>query len=108
MTFLRNHRDGIAAMDFFVVPTAAFRVLYVFFVIHHGRRRVAHIAVTENPKKPNAIVVNGFDETARDWVLNFVENTASSVSRKRLDRAAAPGGLPVRRGSPSPDLRQGR
>ncbi len=33
MTFLRNHREGIAAMDFFVVPTATFRVLYVLFVI---------------------------------------------------------------------------
>ena len=38
MTFLRNHREGIAAMDFFAVPTATFRVLYVLFVIHHGRR----------------------------------------------------------------------
>ena len=48
-TFLRNHRDGIAATDFFVVPTATFRVLYVLFVIHHGRRRILHVAVTENP-----------------------------------------------------------
>ena len=31
-TFLRNHRDGIAAMDFFTVPTAMFRVLQVFLV----------------------------------------------------------------------------
>ncbi len=34
-TFLRNHRDGIAAMDFFTVPTAMFRVLHVFLVIRH-------------------------------------------------------------------------
>jgi hypothetical protein len=27
MTFLRNHKDGIAAMDFFVVPTITFRLL---------------------------------------------------------------------------------
>ncbi len=37
-------------MDFFVVPTATFRVLYVLFMIHHGRRRIVHFAVTENPK----------------------------------------------------------
>jgi putative transposase len=49
MTFLRNHREGIAAMDFFVVPTATFRVLYLLFVIHHGRRRIVHCAVTEHP-----------------------------------------------------------
>ncbi len=34
--FLANHRDAIAAMDFFTVPTATFRVLYVLFVIHHA------------------------------------------------------------------------
>ncbi len=39
-TFLQNHRDVIAAMDFFVVPTVGFRLLYVWFVIDHGRRRI--------------------------------------------------------------------
>ena len=49
MTFLRNHRDGIAAMDFFVVPTITFRLLYVWFVIDHERRRIIHIDVTPHP-----------------------------------------------------------
>jgi hypothetical protein len=35
-TFLRNHRDAIAAMDFFVVPTLRFRLLYVWFAVDHG------------------------------------------------------------------------
>jgi transposase InsO family protein len=48
-TFLRNHRDLIAGMDFFVVPTVRFRLLYVWFVIDHGRRRVLHFNVTESP-----------------------------------------------------------
>ncbi len=39
-TFLRNHRDAIAAMDFLVVPTAHFSMLYVWFIIEHGRRRI--------------------------------------------------------------------
>ena len=47
--FLRNHREVLAAMDFFTVPTATFRVLYVFFVIHHARRSVLHVRVTEHP-----------------------------------------------------------
>ena len=47
--FLRNHREVLAAMDLFTVPTATFRVLYVFFVIHHARRSVLHIRVTEHP-----------------------------------------------------------
>ena len=49
MTFLRNHKDGITAMDFFVVPTVRFRLLYVWFVIDHGRRRIIHFNVTANP-----------------------------------------------------------
>jgi transposase InsO family protein len=48
-TFLRNHRDLIAGMDFFVVPTVRFHLLYVWFAIDHGRRRVLHFNVTESP-----------------------------------------------------------
>jgi putative transposase len=48
-TFLRNHRDVIAAMDFFTVPIAMFRVLHVFLLIHHGRRDVVRCAVTTCP-----------------------------------------------------------
>lgn len=47
--FLHNHRDVFAAMDLFTVPTATFRVLYVFFVIHHARRSVLRVRVTEHP-----------------------------------------------------------
>jgi len=49
MTFLRNHRGAIAAMDFLVVPTVRFKLLYVWFVIEHGRRRVLHFNVTAHP-----------------------------------------------------------
>ena len=49
MTFLRNHRDLIAAMDFFVVPTVRFTLLYVWFAIDHGRRRILHFNVTASP-----------------------------------------------------------
>ena len=46
LTFLRNHREAIAAMDFFTVPTVTFSVLYCFFVISHDRRRILHCNVT--------------------------------------------------------------
>ena len=45
--FLHNHREVLAAMDFFTVPTATFRVLYVVFVVHHARRTVLLARVTE-------------------------------------------------------------
>ena len=48
-TFLANHREVIAAIDFFTVPTATFRVLYVFFIIHHARRVLMHVRVTGHP-----------------------------------------------------------
>ena len=49
LTFLRNHRDAIAAMDFFTVPTLTFGVLYCFFVISHDRRKILRCNVTRNP-----------------------------------------------------------
>jgi putative transposase len=48
-TFLANHRDVIVAMDFLVVPTVTFRLLYVFFVIDHGRRKIIHVNATAHP-----------------------------------------------------------
>jgi transposase InsO family protein len=48
-TFLQNHREAIAAMDFFTVPTLTFQVLYCFFVIAHDRRRILHCNVTRHP-----------------------------------------------------------
>jgi putative transposase len=49
LAFLRNHREGIAAMDFFTVPTITFGVLYCFFIIAHERRRILHFNVTKHP-----------------------------------------------------------
>lgn len=49
LTFLRNHREAIAAMDFFTVPTVTFRLLYCFFVISHDRRQILHANVTRHP-----------------------------------------------------------
>ncbi len=49
LAFLRNHREAIAAMDFFAVPTLTFNVLYCFFIISHDRRRIVHFNVTRHP-----------------------------------------------------------
>jgi len=47
--FLRNHSEFIFATDFFSVPTACFRNLYILFVIHHESRRIIHVNATFNP-----------------------------------------------------------
>ncbi len=49
IAFLRNHKDDIAAMDLFTVPTVSLRLLYGFFIIEHGRRRVVHFNATYYP-----------------------------------------------------------
>ena len=48
-TFIRNHMAEIAAIDFFTVPTATFRTIYVFLVLSLDRRRIIHFNVTTNP-----------------------------------------------------------
>jgi len=48
-TFLRNHARQIASCDLFVVPTVSFRLLYVFVVLSHDRRKILHFAVTAHP-----------------------------------------------------------
>ncbi len=48
-TFLENHVKQSVSVDFFVVPTLSFRILYVFLVLAHERRRVVHFNVTEHP-----------------------------------------------------------
>jgi putative transposase len=48
-TFLANHVAQFASCDFFTVPTATFRVLFVFVVLSHARRRVLHVNVTAHP-----------------------------------------------------------
>jgi transposase InsO family protein len=48
-TFLRNHAEGIASIDLFVVPTISFQQLYAFLILSHRRRRLLWTAVTRNP-----------------------------------------------------------
>lgn len=48
-TFLENHAKDIIATDFFTVPTATFRVLFVLVVLSHDRREIVHTNVTESP-----------------------------------------------------------
>ncbi len=47
--FLENHVKDLVSVDFFVVPTVTFKVLFVFVVLSHARRRVVHFNVTEHP-----------------------------------------------------------
>jgi hypothetical protein len=48
-TFLRNHADGIASIDLFVVPTISFRLLYALLVLRHSRRELLWLGATAHP-----------------------------------------------------------
>ena len=48
-TFLINHMQSLVSADFFVVPTITFRLLFVFVILSHDRRRPIHFAITANP-----------------------------------------------------------
>jgi hypothetical protein len=93
MTFVRNHAKAIIACDFFVVVTATFQLIYVFFVMEVGTRRLLHFNVT----RPTA-----------DWTLQqfracvtggegyrFVIHDRDSIYSKELDAALEALGLVV-------------
>jgi len=63
LAFLNNHRKGIAAMDFFIVPTLFFKRLYCFFIIHHDKRMILHFNVTFHP--------------TAEWVIQQLRNAFS-------------------------------
>ena len=48
-TLPENHVKQLVSVDFFVVPTLTFRILYVFLVLAHDRRRIVHFNMTEHP-----------------------------------------------------------
>src|SRR5215469_11383681 len=66
-TFLSNHVGQLVSIDFFTVPTVQLRVLFVFVVLAHERRRVLHFNVTEHPTA---------EWTAQQIIEAFPEDTA--------------------------------
>ena len=48
-SFLQNHGKELIALDFFTIPTATFRVLFVLVILSHDRRRILHFNATEYP-----------------------------------------------------------
>jgi len=80
-TFLRNHAPEIAAMDLFVVPTLAFRLLYGFIIVRLDRRELVWIAVTRNPTA---------DWIARQLTEAFPWDSAPAYLIRDRDRAFAP------------------
>jgi transposase InsO family protein len=85
-TFLRNHADGIAAMDLFVVPTISFRLLYGLLIVGHGRRQILWFGVTAHP--------------TAEWIANQITEACGWEQAPRYlirDRDGAYGEVFIRR-----------
>ena len=87
-TFLDNHVGQIGAIDFFTVPTVTFRVLYVFVVLRHERRRIAHFNVTANPtaRRTARQLVDAFPfDTAPRFLLRDRDSIHGRSFRDRVE-----------------------
>ncbi len=99
LTFLHNHREAIAAFDFFTVPTVTFQLLYCFFVIEHGRRKILHFNVTQHPTAewvvqqlreafpeatPYRYVILNHDSKFNDEVIRFLKATGLTPKRTSI------------------------
>ncbi len=85
--FLDNHIKELIALDFFVVPTATFRVLFVLLVLAHDRRRVVHYNVTEHPSAEWTArqVVQAFTwDTAPRYLLHDRDSIFGALFRRRV------------------------
>ena len=86
-TFLANHVRDLVSIDFFTVPTARLRVLFVLVVLAHHRRRVVHFNVTEHPTAVWTAqqIVNAFpDDSAPSYLLRDRDQVYGQQFRHRV------------------------
>jgi transposase InsO family protein len=101
-TFLTNHANDIVSIDFFTVPTATFRVLFVFLILSNERRKILHFNVTDSPTAfwTGQQIVEAFPwDTAPRYLLrdrdgiygnNFVRRVSSMGIEKVLISVRSP------------------
>ena len=85
-TFLKNHTDK-CSIDFFIVPTATFKILYVLVILSHSQRKVVHFNVTTNPTARWAAqqVVEAFPEdSVPKYLLRDRDSIYGAFFRSRV------------------------
>jgi len=89
-SFLRNHAEGIAAIDMFVVASPSFRLLYVMIILAHDRRNIVRAAVTEHPTAAwlSCQVTEAFPwDTAPRYLLRDRDASHGSYFPNRIEAA---------------------
>ncbi len=86
-TFINNHMKNMVAVDFLVVPTIRFKVLYVLIILSHARREVVHFNVTTNPTAEwtTRQIVEAFPwDTAPKYLLRDRDSIFGTTFRQRV------------------------
>jgi transposase InsO family protein len=86
-TFLHNHAAGIAAMDFLIVPTVGFKLLFVLVILRHQRRQLISLTVTTNPTAEWIArqITDAFPwDEAPDYLIRDRDASYGSAVTKRL------------------------
>jgi len=86
-TFLANHVSALASMDFFTVSTLTGRLLFVFVMLSHDRRRIVHVNCTAHPTSAWTAqqLVEAFpDDTAPRWLLRDRDTIYDDQVRRRI------------------------
>jgi putative transposase len=86
-TFLANHLAALASMDFFTVSTLTGRLLFVFVILSHDRRRILHVNCTARPTSAWTAqqLVEAFpDDTAPRWLLRDPDRIYDDTVRRRI------------------------
>ena len=85
---MKNHVENLVSIDFFIVPTAGFKVLFVLVVLSHHRRRVLHFNVTEHPTAEWTAqqIVEAFPyDTAPKYLLRDRDKVYEDYFQKRVE-----------------------
>ncbi len=86
-TFLTNHVRDLVSIDFFTVPTAGLRVLFVLVVLAHHRRRIVQFNVTEHPTAHWTAqqIVDAFpNDSAPSYLLRDRDQVYGEQFRRRM------------------------
>jgi putative transposase len=86
-TFLTNHVAMLVSMDFFTVPTLTGRVLFVFVLLTHQRRRIIHVNITDHPTAAWTAqqMIEAFpNDTAPRWLLRDRDAIYGDAFRRRV------------------------
>ncbi len=84
---MKNHMMNMVSIDFFTVPTAKFRILFVLVILSHSRRRVVHFNVTAHPTANWTAqqIIEAFPwDTAPKYLLRDRDSIYGAYFRQRV------------------------